>query len=363
MTEIDSMSSETLLWDIRGWKRLAGHEDPPLVALREEFLAWLAEVPEPHRVDLSARLRSEDDRAHLSARLELFVHHYLCWNGWEVQVHPQVAHSSNHPDFLAEKGDAKVVVECRSIFDQLAIAQQDQRLRQLADETSTRLGRTVILHPLSDLPQSIPVRRIRTWIQRQHFLGDGTDCLEFDFWDDHQGRHYGVRVILPRLSDGGESVTGVHGIMSQVQAITNAQQLRDALQEKASKYGTLDVPYVIAVSGETRFPMTRKHEVDALFGDRVWNIRRHGPVMVTETRNPNGLFTSHQNDVPEYSEVSAVLVYRFKWLDEGHENRIHIYHNPYAGKPIDPGLFPGVPQLVRQGETTTQWINGKPKMD
>ncbi|MCH8185949.1 MAG: hypothetical protein IH862_07610 [Chloroflexi bacterium] len=237
------------------------------------------------------------------------------------------------------------------MLDQAASAQQDQRLRQLADDAGRKLGRTVILNPLSDLPPNIPARRIRQWFERQHIPYDGPDLLEFDFWDDHQGHHYGVRAIVPRLNNGEEALTGVHGLMSQAQTVTIALQLRLALEEKATKYGPLDVPYVIAVSTETRFRATSQDEVDALFGDRVWNVPQRGPV--TETRNPNGFFTSHRDDVPTYDRVSAVLVYRFKWLDEGHEHRIHIYHNPFATKSIAPDSFPISPNLWCRGKR--QW--------
>jgi hypothetical protein len=165
---------------------------------------------------------------------------------------------------------------------------------------------------------------------------------------------------VPKLDDGGEILTGVHGLMSQVETITNSQQLRSALEGKASKYGTLDVPYVIAVSGETKSPMTTEHEIDALFGDRVWNIPRGGPVMATETRNPNGFFTSFRNNAAEYRNVSAVLVYRFKWLDKGHEHLVHVYHNPYADNPVEPQSFPALAQFVRSGAAAMEWINGEP---
>ena len=361
MTKIDPTSSESPLWDIRGWKRLTVHEDPPLVAAREEFLAWLAEVPAPHRVDLDARLRSELDYAHLSARLELFVHHYFRSNGWEAQIHAPVAHSSNRPDFLVKKGDAKLVIECRSVFDQSVLTQQDQRLRQLAEEAGKKLRRTIILHPLSDLPPSVPATRIRAWMRQQQITDGNPDLLEFDFWDDYQGHHYGVRALLPRLNDGEESLAGVHGLMSQAQTITTVQRLRAALREKAGKYGSLGMPYVIAVSMETGHPASLQSELDALFGDRVWNLPQRGPATVTEIQNPNGFFTSHRNNVPEYRDVQAVLVYRFKWLDEGHEHLMHIYHNPFATKTIDPELFPKVPQFMRQGETAMGWINGEPE--
>jgi len=361
MTESNPIDSESPLWDVRGWKRLTIHEDPPVVAARKEFLAWLAEVPDPYSVDLNARLRSKLDHAHLSARLELFVHHYFRSNEWAVRIHPQVVESSNHPDFLVEKEGGKLLVECRSVFDHHIIEQQDQRLHRLADDVSKELGRTVILHPLSDLPPSIPARRIRSWINQQQIPDESSDLMEFDFWDDHQGIHYGVRAIMLKLNEEEKPPTGVQGFISQAQNITNAQQLRGALQEKASKYGTLNVPYVIAVSGETWSPMSTRHEVDALFGNRVWNIPQRGPVIVTETRNRDGFFTVQRNNVPRYGHVSAVLVYRFKWLEEGHDHRMHVYHNPFATRPINPELFPGFPQFIRQGETAMRWANGEPE--
>ena len=360
MTEIDPISSESPLWDVRGWRRLTVHEDPPLVAARQEFLAWLAEVPEPHRVDLGARLRSELDHAHLSARLELFVQHYFRSSGWAVRIHPEVTSSSNRPDFLMEKGDDVLLVECKSVLDQPPLAQQDQRLRQLADNAGKKLGRAVILNPLSDLPPNIPARRIRSWIDRQEIPDNTADLLEFDFWDDYQGQHYGIRAVVPSLDDAEEPLTGVHGLMSQVQTVTTARQLRVALQEKATKYGRLDLPYVIAVSLETKFHRL-KHEVDALLGDRMVVVPRHDPTNVTETRNQNGFFTAPRNDSFGFPQVSAVLVYRFKWLDEGHEHRMHIYHNPFAARPIDLGFFPVIPQWIQREENTMGWINGEPE--
>ena len=332
-----------------------------MVAARDEFLEWLMEIPPAGRADIDARLRSTREHAHFSARLELFVHHYFHSNGWNVQIHPTMAHSPNHPDFLVDKHDGPILVECRSVFDQEEISQQDQRIRQVAESVSRRLGRTVILQPLSDLPPNVPARRIRSWIEQQDISDDSADRREFDFWDDHEGQHYGVRAILPKLNHPEEPLTGVHGLISQAHTITNAQRLRAALLEKASKYGQMDVPYVIAISCETRISTRLKHEVDALFGNRVWNVSRSSPINVTETRNPNGIFTLRQDGAFKCTQVSAVLFYRFKWLDEGHIHGMHIYHNPYADKVIETGVFPGIAQCSRQGETAIGWFNGEPE--
>ena len=229
-----------------------------------------------------------------------------------------MADSPNHPDFLVDRHDGPILVECRSVFDQGEMSQQDQRLRQVAEAVSRRLGRTVILQLLSDLPPNVPAGRIRSWIEHQEISDDSADLREFDFWDDHQGQHYGVRAILPKLNDSEEPLTGVQVLISQTRTITNAQRVRAALLEKASKSGQMDVPYAIAISCETRISTRLKHEVDALFGDRVWNVPRRSPGNVTETRNFNGIFTQRQDGALKCPQVSAVLFYRFKWLDEGH---------------------------------------------
>ena len=67
---------------------------------------------------------------------------------------------------------------------------------------------------------------------------------------------------------------GVEGVVSQAQTITNGQRIREQPQEKAGKYGPLQLPFVVAVSAETKFPAGVKNELDAIFCDRVWNIHR-----------------------------------------------------------------------------------------
>lgn len=347
----------TTNWDIRGWKHLTVHEDPPLVAAREEFLAWLSEVPEPHNIDLGRRLKSQLNHPHFSARLELFSHHHFVSDEWNVTIHPDLPDTPNHPDFLMKRQEDHFLLECKSVFDQTKVAQQDQRLRQLAEQVSRKLGVTILLHPLEDLPQNLPATRIRREIENR--VQEIGEVQEIDILGEHRGERFGLRAVALPEAPSGEPTGGVEGLMSPVQTIKNSQRLRDQLQEKAGKYGELQSPFMIAVSAETKFPTTTKHEVEALFGDIVWQMPPVGDVI--EDRNYNGLFTMTLNGKPRYNQVSAVLVYRFKWLEDAHEHRLHIHHNPYAIRPLDPELFPGVPQLVCINETRMGWINGEPK--
>jgi len=336
---------------------LTSNEDPPLVAAKEEFLAWVAEAPEPHRRDLERRLKSRDDHSHFSARLELFTHHYFLDGDWEIEIHPELENSSNRPDFLVEHADKQMYVECRTILDHHRFRQQDSRLRQVATEVGKKLRVTVMLEPRGDLPPTLPANQIRRDIEQQIPMAATDELLEVDVHGIHEEEPYALTArVFPRAEDP-DLPLGVQGLMTPARTIVIGEQLRGALREKASKYGELSLPFIICVSAETEFPMELQHEVIALFGDKVWNL--HQNKEVTTSWRPNGLFTVTADGHRRYTRVSAVFVYKFKWLEDGHDHRMHIYHNPFADMPIDPALFPNVPQFILNGDRG--WINGEPE--
>jgi len=336
------------------------HDGTPLVAARQEFLSWLAEVPEPNCTLWEGRLKSEQDHPHFSVRLELYLHHYFKSNGWHVDIEPEMLGSPNKPDFRVTRDEDRVLVEAKAVLEEKSTTQQTQRLRQLADNLTNKLSRYIIIQPLSDLPTSLPTKKIRSQIeQHAKTLADGV--LEFDLRDEHLNTPYSLKVvILPRGSEPDEAA-GVGGTVSDVHTLAIGRRIRDALKQKAGKYGDIEVPFLIAVYGKGEFPVKTRDEVDALFGDRVFLVPTKGRGAVTESRKPNGFFTSMRDGTHRHKQVSAVLFYRFKWLDNNHVHQIHIYHNPFAQRIINTNLFTGVPQMVPCDDGNMRWINGEPE--
>ena len=160
------------------------------------------------------------------------------------------------------------------------------------------------------------------------------EVLEFDLWDVHLNTPYSLKVvILPKGSEPSE-VGGIGGTVSGVHTLAIGRRIRDALEQKAGKYGDIDVSFLIAVYGKGEFPVKTIDEIDALFGDRVFLVPTKGRGAVTESRKPNGFFTSMRDGTHRHEQVSAVLFYRFKWLEDNHVHQIHIYHNPFAQRTI-----------------------------
>jgi len=348
------------MWDIRGWKSLTVHDDAPLVAAREEFLSWLSKVPQPHQASWKGRLMSALDHPHYSVRLELYLHHYFESNGWHVDIEPEMLGSPNKPDFRVSHGEDCILVEAKAVLGRKSTAQQTQRLRQLADNLTNKLSRYIIIQPLSDLPTSLPNSKIRNQVE-QHAKTPVDEVLEFDLRDVHLNTPYTLKVvILPKGSEPDEA-GGVGGTVSGVHTLATGRRIRNAIEQKAGKYGDIDVPFLIAVYGKGEFPVKTIDEVDALFGDRVFLVPAKGKGAVTESRKPNGFFASMRDGKHRHEQVSAVLFYRFKWLEDNHVHQIHIYHNPFAQRKINTNLFPGIPQMVPCADGNARWINGEPE--
>ena len=143
-------------------------------------------------------------------------------------------------------------------------------------------------------------------------------------------------------------------MVSNIRTITAGKRVRDALEEKAGKYGHIVMPFLISINGVGGFPIRTVDEFDALFGDRMLQVTKS---RATEKRKPNGFFTSIREGKRRHEDVSAVLFYRFKWLQDTHIHQMHIYHNPFALRSLSPDLFPTVPQML----PVIKWINGEPE--
>ncbi len=76
---------------------------PAWARVRDLLEAWLCAFPRAGRDDLAGRLRGID-REFRGAFLELYCHQMLLRSGWDVELHPDVAGTSHHPDFEASRG-------------------------------------------------------------------------------------------------------------------------------------------------------------------------------------------------------------------------------------------------------------------
>ena len=350
-------------YNVRGWGHLSG-DKPVIVEARKEVLRQLREVPESHRDSWEKRLKSKLDHSHFSVRLELYLHHFFKERGWKVDIEPDLPYITNRPDFLLRSGEREILVEAKTLLDPEPVTQQDKRLKDLADGLTRKLKRNVHIHPYFDLPPvNLPHRHIAAVIEKRasdtavEKWKSGALFQEFRIEDEHQGHKYALIVtVVP------SQTTGIGGWVTQAYEDNTGERMREAIVEKATKYGRPNIPFVVLLWPE----MSSYHsegpindDYAALFGDEKWIGTTSGEFVSQPSFN--GVFYIRNRDnTRRYSHVSAVGIYLFRYdWNPPYTGRssLRVYHNPFADHGLNSEVFRGVPQgFVNFDSDRLQWI-------
>jgi hypothetical protein len=180
-------------------------------------------------------------------------------------------------------------------------------------------------------------------LQRYHLEHDGWS-LEFFFFPKSE-------------SARGQYDTQPIGVYSPAEAqwVDSRSPLLNAVLKKASRYGDLEHPYVIAVN-TLGFPLKRIDVMQALFGKERVTLYFAGDEVHSHemTRRPDGALTTFSG--PRSTRVSSVLHVStiVPWSVAAMEPCL--YHNPYAREPYA-GDLDRLPH-ARGVEGEMKWFEG-----
>jgi hypothetical protein len=267
--------------------------------------------------------------------------------------------TSRHPEFLVEEPTgSRFYLE--SVVDTARSVQEVGRER-IANNLYDRINAAVQspnffigVDLRGDFPQEPSIKKvaaeIRAWLGS---LDPDQVAAEFDATHSlpmrgFEGEGFTLTCdALPRGRSRGKGGPGVGYIWHGLAAVVRTDEsVRAALKEKATRYGRLDLPYVIAVNVHCAYN-ERVDIVDVLFGSVRTDVARSasGQVrVVRSTRAPDGLWSGEGDG--KNNGVSAVL-YATR-LDEWTLARTDVVltHNPWARLPYT-GLLNRFPRIER----------------
>ncbi len=320
------------------------------IALRKLLNAWTDAYPEAARTDLLARFRSGDDILFLSAFFELYLYVLLSKLDYEMEIHPRIGGTrDNRPDFLlhgrtGERAYLEAVLATEtSEIDRARQALKNVLIDTLNDMNSPNFFINMKMRglPTSPLSTSRLKRDLRLWLDSL----DPDLCLEilrkadFEqlpefFWEDDGWR---VKFQAHPKSAGlrGQANVRTVGIQDTgIRRVDPAKALRKALKKKASRYGELEHPYVVAVNFVQPFADMIAVE-EALFGTELMDVSsdRLGKVTFEIDRGEDGVLIG--GGKPRNTRLSAVLiaVSLHPTTIASTDSSIYLYHNPWAEKP------------------------------
>ena len=324
----------------------------PCAVFRDMVNEWVAEMPAETAAEIVARMRKGEDLGFTAGLSEIILHAAFCRLGFALDAHPEIPGTSNRPDFLVYRpsGEPLAYIEITTMNPPEAKVARDRREAVVFEALN---GATLpddlrLRYQVESYGKASPsVKNIRTaverWAMKHAEAARGGRAIRETFAVDDWCFDLALMSgFSPR--PGGRQIA-IYGVMNGriVGAVPSTEGLAKALDAKATKYGDLDLPFVIAVFDSTDslacfssdFP-ARVAEV--LFGsERIEHVGEEQP---RETRAANGWFGLV--GAPRRRGVSAVLVFprAEPWFLAEPRGQPLLVRHPWATRPLPDGILP-----------------------
>lgn len=316
--------------------------------------------PEPERGRLAADLTSPDDSAVRAAQLELFLSQYFQSHAWSVDRHPPVPDTRRRPDYLVHHREASFYVEAKVGEDSQVEQTQEQFRRELQDALRPVCGPFhIIVTVLTPIPSGVSQRDVRMFLTKKLdklSFSDTSEEVTLCYHSSPGRPTLTIRFEVMRSDKVGPVIKGWSLTGDTAREVTTHETLTDSIRKKASRYGHLGRPFIVAAKLDTQSPITGSSAARALYGEQHVHIGRSptGGRIVGTSRARSGVFTSADTDGnPIGTRVSAVAIYRHTIPPGTSGTNIHdlvLYHNPFAIYPLPATILADIPQCVVESE-------------
>ena len=331
--------------------------------IRTTLEAWFQRIPEAGKTDLRARFRSPTDSQHQSAFFEIYLHHLLCCMGFSATPHPNVpGEVRSHPDFLVLKGDKRCFyLEATLALPSGNYTAENARIDQVYDTLNAMKSPNFFLAIRLRGAPATPPRgaRLRTALERwlagldPDVLGQTLETVGLDGLPSYEWSHGGwdlafLPIAKPSSLRSQQGIRPIGVRIPEIRIVESSAAIRTAVCNKATKYGNLDLPFIVAVNAIDKFRFAHDRDIiNALFGEEnVTDTQRpDGTIDRSQGRNKNGAWFGPQG--LQNTRVSAALVSLNMdvWTMALAGSSPKIIHNPWAARPLSHDLWP-LPQMI-----------------
>lgn len=316
--------------------------------IRNLLEQWFERFSSEVQDELRARIRSKDDRQFLGAFYELYLHELLSKLGFSVEIHPTVSNRVTHPDFRVLK-DGKplfyleVTLAALSDTDTSAKARENQvydtlnrmkspnffiRVKVRGAPTTNPPGvkmRSFLENKLSNLDPDVVTKQ---------FDQGGLEALPSWNW-----KYNDWQINFSPIPKKSEA-RGKHGVrpiglqIKDVRWITPHIRIMKSIQDKATKYGKLDLPYIVAINVADELGVDEIDISNALFGEEQWTIILRGNNVISQepNRKPNGAWYGPSG--LRNRRVSAALIADNLSPWSIAKVTSILWHNPWTNRPL-----------------------------
>ena len=330
---------------------------------RDNLESWFQKFPSDGQNDLRRRFRSVLHDAHEGAFFELFLHELMTNLGFKLEVHPTVADSTDHPDFLVMDRSECFYLEAATTGRRsgpFTLTNTEQEVvEELEKLTSSDFN--LLIEITGELTQSIRKAPLRSKFNKLLLQGHNPDevkatvdaCgLDAAPSAQYETDGWRIRAWLSPISRPARRCDQMRriGVNFKSPRRTNSiDPVRNKIKEKGKNYGDPQLPLVIAVQTRDIFYNGRQHDMEVLFGnERILSVDG-----VTELdREPNGVWSmGHGAGIGAFFSVQKADIWNFPYASGC------LYVNPSQSGVALPEALLCLPHgNVIQGKIT--WFDG-----
>lgn len=304
---------------------------------------WVRRLPGETRPDIVGRMRSGDDRQFLGAFWETYLYVTFEQLGLGVECHPAVEGTDRRPDFRLYTADGSFLVEATVATTSDTERSRDRRRGQIydtlnrsVDTRNFRLGLDLVAEGGASPSIRRSVLRIQDWLDgldadRAMELMKAERYADLDRLRIEDRGWVFVITAFPRSKETrGLPEDAIAVYPSEIGSFDGREPIAAALEEKkASRYGAIDEPFVIALMQQTF--LSGKEDIEhALFGRLMIQVRIDRPGQPTMVRGMDGFWLGP--DGPRNQNVSAVVAAQNLYAWSVAKKAPDMWCNPWAQK-------------------------------
>lgn len=312
---------------------------------------WFAHLPIDNRADLRARFRSSDDRQHVGAFWELYLHELFTRLGFAARLHPALQSETTNPDLLVDRDGDSFYVEAVALTDKDAEYQSTRRRGNIYDAINQRVQSADFFLDVETVSEGSGVPPLS---RMGRVLDEWLRSLDPDAvppYDTAKSRwplpvyeatsgdwRFRFRAI-PKRPDRRVLEGPTVGMFGPPKAVwvNDHKDLMDRIGRKSRKYGALDRPLVIALLYE-RWTAAAHHLTRALFG-WGWDypcMIRAGHIDPTWPDEADGAWLTRGG--PTNRNGSAILCGFHTAPHSVAQSELQLWHHPWTRRPLTTNL-------------------------
>lgn len=320
---------------------------PAFEAVRNLLESFCRRYPSSESPELKSKLETQFD----SAFFELYLHELLIRLGCEVAVHPTLNGTDAKPDFLARFHQGQELIVEAVISTQRTDEKRasDARLNTLYDAINSKTispNFFICFGPIPDRDAVPTPKKIRKFI-KERIAGLDPDAIEravrigyeLPRWTYRDEGGFELEITaVPKSpeSRGNPGTRPIGAYPGEVRWGDSSAVLKKSIDSKATKYGELDRPFVIAVNAN--WGTGRDVVVKALFGSKESGDKSEGVWNATRNTRVSGVL------------VTTVLPWSI------HCAPLCLYHNSFAKRSCRENAWK-IPQAIAR-DSGMQWLEG-----